>query len=51
VKAPTIPKLAALGATRLTTHSKKKSDDAACRCNPEKYKWGTHVKNPKKCNN
>ena len=29
----------------------KKSDDAACRCNPEKYKWGTHVKNPKKCNN
>ena len=29
----------------------KKSDDAACRCNPEKYRWGTHVKDAaKKCN-
>ena len=29
----------------------KRSDDAACRCNPNRYRWGNHIKNPKKCNN
>ena len=28
-----------------------KSDQAACRCNPSELRWGSHVKDPKKCNN
>ena len=28
-----------------------KSDQAACRCNPSELRWGSHVKDPKKCDN